>query len=582
MSTGKFADYFAGRAITLPGVYTDTDASALVAPSGVPQRAMVIVDVARGGNVGLATRVPAAQVVPLLRGGHGAQLASIATNEGGLKEVFFVRVNAATAAALDVGDGTITHRNPGTGSRATKVERSANAARADAWDVRVTDTSGAFPPEAYLGLGPVLDVTYAGTGSAPTLAITAATGTTTFTFGATDDTDAVEVVTSDQAATAQLLADFLNGTPSWTAKVSGNPAFPLAQVPAQTVTFTASKGSVSGGFNTIAVALENSNIVAGTPKAGAARLTSGAEYLTGGSDGSAPTTNDWISALRVCENLPVINIVIGTGDPAVVAALESHVLRMSEVTAKRERIGWTGPGLQVSKAAFKSAAITLALQCDSSRMVVAGNEVITNDLLTRKLTRFDSTALAAFAAALKTAGRPEEPLTHKTVPMQLQYSYDPDADLVDLIEGGVMAAHYDTEAGRNLITQGLTTYTDDANVAYRKIAGQDTIDYLNKRLRVALEPFVGKVGDQTLAQQVVTKAAGVLNSEIRDTRNPRGVLIAGLDPETRAPVKAWDSLVAETNGFDVLGVTFNARIVGEIAKVFVTTTLKPVTLTASA
>jgi len=579
----KFAVCINGKYVLLPGVYTVTDASAMVPNRGTPSRAAIIVATARGGNVGAPTIVKRGQVRKLLRGGIGAQMAHVMLDNVGLDFIYFVRVNKATPATLDLGDGTVFSRNPGTPGRSVRVQRSVNAVRADAYDLLVEDASGSgADPERYTNLGVGLDVNYVGSGTVPTMTVTLSDGLTTVALGATGDTDAPYTVTSANAPDLQTLADVLNGTASWSAKVVGNAGTPLSDLNAGAATFTAGLGTLYTSFNAVVTALEASFLLDGVAKVGAKRLTAGYEYLGGGTDGDPAVVADYVDALTVAEQLDAISVSLGSGQGPIVAALQSHVERMSETKARRERIGYTGPNLSTSKADLKTSALALASQCGSSRMVIAGNEVYDADVVTGRDTRYPSFVLAAYAAALKSFNEPAMPLTEKTIGLRLAYTMSPDDDLEPLVGGGVMAAHYDDERGASIITQGLTSYTRDANVMYRKTAGQDIIDYLNKRVRGGLREYIGQVADQTLVNSVYSRVAQILNDETRTQRNRRGVLVAGVDPVTKTPTESWRNLEVVFDGFDLVGVRYDAHPAGEVAYIPVYNSLTPVNIVASA
>lgn len=595
MSTGKFAVEIGGAAVTVPGVYTVTDKSAMVAPRGVPSRSMAIVASAKGGAVGAVTRVLRGDEARLLRGGTGAHMARAAFDHG-MSEVYFVRADRATSATLDLGKGILYAVNPGRASSALQAKVAPNVARADAVDVYLKDASGAEQDEVYRMVGPMLDLTYVGRGTVPAATVTAdEDGSVTLALTATGDPGAVMSINSHAVPTVAEAVEAINRSASWTARASSQPANPLSVAEAGAVTFTDGQGAVVGGARLLQLILaaQGSRIArlalpedAGTAGTGPGglRVTGAYEFFQGGADGPAPTANDYIAALRVLEEVPVTAIALGTGDPVAAAALASHLGALSGVKARRERFGGCGVSPQTSKTEFLRASTELSTMfSDVDRMIVAGNIPLAADMSTGRVVEQHGSVLAAAALALKVSTRPEEPLTFKGVRFpRLRYTFATE-ELEDLIEAGVMPIHFDQEQGRNQIMFGITTYTVDANVASRKLAAVDASDYLNKKIRQRVTALsVGKVADEARVKVVLQSVASLLNEEVRSTRNPQGILTPGIDPQTNLPVAAWRNLEAIFDGYDLVGVDFDANLVGEIAYVRVRPRFTPVRIEARA
>ena len=591
MTTGKFAVQIGGAAVTVPGVYTVPDKSALVAPRGVPARAMAIVASARGGNVGSVTRVLQGDEGRVLRGGVGAQMARAAFNHGAT-EVFFVRVDQATSAYINLGTHDLVALNPGAGSKAYQAKVSRSAKRTDAVDVFVKDASGAYQPEEYRTVGPVVDVTYVGTGSNPTIAVVTGTdGEVNLTFAATNDPLSAMQLGSNAIATIADLVESVNRSASWVARAVCQSAVPFIVMQAQTVSFTANKATLYSGGALLSLLLSGSqigrvvsreaaNIVPGTGPAGL-RTTTGYEFFQGGSDGTVPGPLDFIAALRVLENVKVVGLAVGAGDDATVAAVHSHVEAMSSVKSRKERFAGVASTSTVTKASFFTASTQLALTySDSERMVVAGNVPYDYDVQTGRLLEQPACVAVAAALAIKISSRPETPLTFKRLKFpKLRFQWSTE-ELEELIEAGVMPMNEDAEQGGNLIVQGLTTYTVDANVGSRKLAAVDATDYLDQKVRGAITALsIGQNLDQTSVNSVRTAVIKVLNSEIRSQENPNGVLTPGVNDQG-VPEPAWLNLQVISDGYDLVGADYDAHLVGEIAYVRVRPRFTPVRIQA--
>ncbi len=577
----KFGIFFNGRDIVLPGVYARVRAEGMTPERGVPSRALAILAPAQGGEVGGVTRITRfSEIREKLVGGVGAKLAEVAMGPsgevGGATDIYFVRVNQATPATLDLGDVVLEAKVAGRVGNAVRALRIANG---DAYDLQVEDTYRGLA-EAYKGLGPVLELTYEGTNASPSAAVTDNAGVKTLTLTG----DATATFDSDQLDTLEKLVDAINNTSEWSARLVG----PLVGVrtedlPAQTVTLAGTPlvGTVSLQGKAYEYALADSAIVKATAQAAAPSATSSWQFLSGGSEGPAPTVQDWLNALSLIESVEVYGVVLGTGDLAVLAAARQHVLDMSDTKARRERQLFVGPDLQSSKTALKDALKEMARTIGGARVVVAGFEPEMISTATGKVERLAAYYFAAMAAGMKAGNRPEMPLTNKAIAVYGGTKWST-AELEELLEAGVMPAHYDAPNERWVITQGITSYTRDANVIYRKIAGMDIADWLNKKIRKRLARFVGQVGDALTVKQILNAVVGMLQEEVRGPNNPDGVLTPGVDPATGAPTPAFRNVEAVMDGFDLVGIRYEAHPVGEIAYVVATANLTPVKIVASA
>jgi hypothetical protein len=247
------------------------------------------------------------------------------------------------------------------------------------------------------------------------------------------------------------------------------------------------------------------------------------------------------------------------------------------VKARRERLLYVGPALQATPAAFITAAEDLASANGGERVVIVGNQPRDYDFSTGELEDQPGYYLAAFAAGYKSAHRPEESLTNKAITLPgMSFVFD-DEEIEQLLEAGVMVCNYDSDQGRNLIVYGITSYTADATHTLRQVYGMDSMDYLNKKIRLRVAPFVGKVGDRTLVQSIKLAAEGVL---IEETRGLFGVLTPGTDPVTKEDVPSYENLQAVFDGMSVTGVTFECHPVGSNDFVFATATFTPVQIAA--
>lgn len=573
----RFGKPFRGADIILPGPYTYTDTSRMQSPGGVPSRAVGIVAPGRGGPVGQLVRIRNMQQVrQVLQSGTAAHLAKLAL-DGGASEIIVARVNKATPAALDVGDLLLTHLNPGVNGNRAQFRRTVNSKRADAVDISIRDGASGLT-ESYSGLGPLLDVTYQGLGETPTVVMTSAGGVVTITF--TAESGEGLVLTSDAIANVQLAASIINQSSAWSATVVGDASAPLSLLEDTSATFVNNEATLNAGAAAQARALEASGIVTAATLTGSSSSTGVYQFFSGGAEGPATTTSDWIDALALLEGVDVMSVVAGSGDGAVVSATRSHVYAMSTIKARRERTAYVGPDLQGNKGALKSALEDMAAAYGGDRVVIAGNQPRDYDLVSGRLEDYPAYYLAAYAAGYKAARRPEESLTNKPITLPgLTFTFD-DEELEELSEAGVLISNHDATQNRAMIIDGITSYTEDATYTRRAVSGMDGMDWLNKRIRLVLAPFTGKVGDRTLIHAIRLAVEKVLKSETRADGRTEGVLTPGNDPVTGAPVDSYQDLRVVFDGMSVTGITYRCHPVGENKYMFVESSFEPVQIIA--
>lgn len=582
--TPDFSVGIGGASVTRPGVYTTSNDRAMVPPRGNPQRRMLVIDVARGGTVGGITTVRnASEVLTQLVGGSGAQLAMKGVNRGNV--VDFIRVNKATPATLNLGDVTLTAVGYGLQGRSLMARRTASTARPDAVDVYLKD-SRTGRTEPYLNLGPVLDIRYAGTGTAPTVTATLTSGVMTLAFSVTGGVAADAVTfTSDSLSSVQALNDAINATGAWNSRVVGHGS----GIDAELTEIKPAAYSAVNGVNTLKLggtayerALAESALATATAvPAGTATAATEYTFFTGGTEGAAPTVSDWADALAVAEKSTAYGIVLGTGDEAVIALAVGHAERMSGVKQRRERTIYAGPSLQGTKTALKTAANSLSNTLGSERLIVLADQGKDYDVVTGKKVRVSAAVFAADACATYIAGPVEQNITNVRCAIpEREFEWD-EGEIESFLSNGIIPVTVDPDDGLARFEQGLTTYTQDANVMRRKISGLGIKDYLQQKIRVRLKRFVGNVGDETTVTEIVGAVADVLNEESRGANKQSGVLVAGFNPRTGQNEPAWKNIVAVMDGFDLVAVTYEAHPVGEVAYIHADATFTPVRIQAA-
>lgn len=543
-----------GTQVLRPGVYTSANDRAMTPPrGGITRRAIVIAE-GRGGVVGAITSVASERdVIRDLVSGPAAQLALTHVKRGVPVDV--IRVNKATPAGATLGDVDLTARVYGLAGRALQVERYTNATRADAQDVVIRNTR-TNETETYSRLGPAFDVRYAGTGTTPTVTVALVSGVPTVTLTATGATGDTLTLSGDSFADVQGVVDAINNSGAWTARITGDAtsaSAPLTDLKVASYPVTADVIAVAFGVTATIRALNGSRLVtAAAPTAPTAPVLTGSPlYFSGGSEGPAVTVQDWVDALTVAEKSTGYGLVIGSGDPAVIALASSHAQRMSSLKRRRERLVFAGPALQGTKAALITAALSLTQTQGHERLIITTDQGQDYDLVTGKLVRVSAAHFAADACATYLAGGVEVNITKKATRIPKREFEWSEEEIEAFLEAGVVCVDADPDDGILKWEQGLTSYQLDANVMRRKISGMGIKDYLAQRIRQRLKRFVGGVGDEATIAEIVTEIAGVLNEETRTQKQPRGVLTAGENPQTGAPEPAWKNIEVVMDGFDL-------------------------------
>ena len=583
-----FAKSFAGAQIILPGVYTYTDLSAMVAPGGTPARAIAIVASGRGGAVGALTRISTQkQVKDALISGDAAHMAKLAL-DAGATDLYIARVNQAEAATTDLGDLAVAHRNPGTPGNRTQFTRQAATDRqgnlvTGAVNILVRDNVTGRA-ERYDAVGPLVQLSYVGgVPEGASAVVSEASGASELRLS-----DGVETVTvsADGVADLRTLIEIVNTSSTWTARLSDNAdaGAPLGTILPQTYALTNGGTTLQGGARAQARVLNASQIVSaeakpgGTPAPGLVFTA----FLGGGKEGPVPTPQDYINALALLEGIELIAVVMGTADGAALAAGRSHVYAMSSVKARRERslyIGHRidGAALSQTKQEFIDKFATTAATLGGDRVIIACNQPFDYDLETGDLGEVPSYYLAAYAAGYKAARRPEESLTNKPVTMPGFKFLFGEPELEDMSVRGGMICNNDTVQGRPMIIDGITSHTASAVFTQRSIAGMDILDYLSKRIRIVLHPYIGAVGDRRLPTVIRLRAEEILKEE---TRGSFGVLTTGNDKETGNILPSYEKLEVIFDGISATGVRYECHPVGENKYVFVESAFTPIQISA--
>ncbi|WP_172955527.1 phage tail sheath subtilisin-like domain-containing protein [Thermus scotoductus] len=580
--------YFEGRQIILPGAYATTKVEAFNIQRPPLFKRLAVIAPAQGGVPRGFTRITSgSEAARVLRGGVGLALVDLALDPSrempGAGEILFYRVNAAVPASLDMGNLRLEARpeHAGIYSNGFRAKRELHP---DGYYLLWVEDPASGVLEESPPLGPALELIYYGSGTPSAQVSTDSEGQKHLILqgGAPYENHDI-LIGGSGIKSIQELADFLNGTSVWGARVlHKHHLYDPGGFPNGALTFSGGRAVLDLGLSAQLQWLKASTLVNATATGGTDTATGmGWLYFTGGNEGPPVTLGDYEAALTALEAEDVQAVVVGSPDPAVQAMAVAHCEYMSHPKQRKERIFFGGPGLELNAQAQKEAAIALARELQSERAVIVGTPVRRRNLRTGQVDDLPPLHVAAMLAGMWCAARPEVPLTNKTIYAQgLTYRYS-QVDLEDFLKEGVVPIAQDPEQGTYIIVQGLTTWRKDTNPMRRKLQGVSIRDYLTRKLRLYTKKFVGAVGDATTVESILNAVETALAEEVRGGRNPEGVLTTGTGPDGE-PEPAYKNITAVFDGIELVAVEFEAHPVGEVAYITVTAFLTPTRIVRSA
>lgn len=222
--------------------------------------------------------------------------------------------------------------------------------------------------------------------------------------------------------------------------------------------------------------------------------TSSALYLSGGSEGT-PSITEWQKAFSLLKERRVNIIVPLTEDPAVHAALASHLKERAGIL-RSEANGYVGIG--ESDGSGKSKADI------KSEIKVLGTRHIS--ALAQEIERFDpDTGEAAWyapwmygvvAAGMQAGSDPGEPLTKKrpfVTDTRQDSTWNPVDDKQEMIDAGLMFSEKNDDVGIRFV-RSVTTHLTDDNKVFTEMSANESANLAAFEFRKQMETKIGKRG----------------------------------------------------------------------------------------
>lgn len=590
--------YFGGRSILKPGAYARVNADAMVPNRPGAANTIGVIGTALGGVPRTITTINSPEEARAqLRGGILRSVIELMYDPSpdlpGAGRIEYYRLNQALRASLNLQDSVpgnvilVTAKDYGVWTNQIRIKVEAGSVSGK--KVTINDILDPTNFEVGDNLRDVFAIQYVGSKFDAQIVITK-TGDNatnlklqTKASGAGDPwvTELDLDLTLDAVSNLGRLVDYLNNLADYTCTIAGDPTMPSSYLDAHAgqaiksaaYTHTANIGAIVHWINTFSQLVTAARVASATNAPANIAYT----FLAGGSEGPAVVNNDWQAALDAFTARDVSLIFVCSEDAAIHAMALAHCTSESGVTKRHERITIVGGAANETV----TQAVTRAQALADARSALVYPGVKRRNLQTGAVDALSPMYAAAIVCGMAAGVTPEIPLTFKSIRASGLEKLLTLTEIEQLLDKGVTPLEVVSSSGVIRIVQGLTTYLKDGNVIYRKVAGIRIADYLNRELRDAVEPFIGRVADKRTVTSILNAAVARLQRLTRTANNQTGVLTAGTDDDGN-PTPAFRNVRAEFDGFDLVALTYEAHPVGEVAYITVTAGLTPTRIVATA
>lgn len=265
-----------------------------------------------------------------------------------------------------------------------------------------------------------------------------------------------------------------------------------------------------------------SPLVSASAEAGTGALkVASAKPLAGGTNGTAPTAENWTEGLTALETVNATIIVAATSDKTVHAQVAEHCNLMSTPQAKMERTAVYGGASGESE---EEAATRISELPYARAQLVWPEQYLPN--IKGELTLYDPFYVAAMVAGMHAAQTDVgTSLVHKLTPAiepGRQLSTIPGGNIDVLLEKRVMPLA-PAPGGGVWVVDDLSGYTGTDGI-FRDFITIREADYVARALRNAVEPFIGGKALHGSTESLQARAEAALKElvgvVIREFRTP--------------------------------------------------------------
>lgn len=545
---------FNGQIFVRPTVATFVDDSRLVGPNAASGLTIGMLGSALGGKPQTALSFTSAREARrVLRGGELLEAIERAygpgVNVAGAYRIVAVRINAAlrsglvleSSGAVDV----ITLTSVDYGAHTNQISVTIANGTTSGKKITVQKTGDINAPSSLViqdNVGRLgISVLYTGAGSAATMTITPTGGTPTITStctGATPDNLALDLT---QLQTLQAVVDAINAKGNYTASVTG-PDAKASSLDLDSATAVDIKTGAYAARMDLKAQLDFfnslSDLVTATKVSGAAVPAGNLvqTFLSGGSEGSAPSNTDWQNGFDVLQTEELQIVVPVTGDAAIHAFANTHCQTMSAAAFKRERIAIVGGASGETVTQVKNRVV--ALNSDRTQLVWPGL-VDTKSDGSGTLVTVPPYMVAAQKAGLTAAlGIPNSATNRFIGARGVEVVVTP-SQIDDLVVAGVCVVELVPNRGYRIV-KDITSWQADTRYSRTEVSTRMALDFVAIQMRAALEPLVGLVNGPGMEARVTANIFATLNE-----LTSRGVLVGG------PTVPSFDNLTVVVNGDEV-------------------------------
>jgi len=365
---------FEGIKTNIPGVYSKSEYPPSLGAIGAASNVVAIIGEAKGGvphnaSVDDAQKINVitslGQAVDLLVGGPGFYMTEFyltPTKEENLakpSQCYFVRVNPATQAIATLVDASsdeiIKLSSTRYGVLANQISRKIEAGTNKGKKVTVKFKGSTLVAKDDIAQE-YMELLYSGGGSPATVSINSVGLTTSCTGATTDD---LSLAFADYPKLGDLV-NYIHQQANYTCTLTGKEDAATANFDAvadvdmtTTAALDANVQALIDFFNDESGGEIKAELVTGADRDPITN-DSNFVFLTGGSEGTT-SNNHWAATLELLEKFKINHILVASGDSAIHAMVDTHIIEQSSIENRNNRSAGAGAGSSTSTKAARIA-----------------------------------------------------------------------------------------------------------------------------------------------------------------------------------------------------------------------------------